>query len=526
MYTRFALGLRGYLLHPVSIAQAREEILLQIAEREENFLRVVERAVYRHPQSPYLPLLQRAGCELGDLCQMVRRHGLEPTLRTLRAEGVYVTFEEFKGREPIVRGGLELTVRAHDFDNPLRRPDFYADSGGSTGAGTRVQHELDHLASVAAYVAVTYDAHGARGIPAALWRGVLPDGSGVDNILRGARFAFYYQRWFSHTMPSDYSGELRKHRIATQLLVAAGRVLGVQIPRPERVCFDEAVKVAGWMASMVREHGHCLLEAAVSRSLRVAIAARDAGLDLHGAIFRLGGEPVTPAKLAGIHASGATAFTTYGFSEIGRVGLDCAAPGSACNDLHLATGLCAMVPYPRRVPGTGMEVDAFLFTSLLPAAPKILLNTESDDYGLVETRGCGCPLGKLGLDTHLREVRSFGKLTGEGATLVGSDMLHILEEVLPAACGGSPLDYQLLEAEDEKGFTHLDLIVSPQVVADDDRVLEILRDAIARANPGAGVAESIWGQAGSLRVRRMEPVWTGRGKLMSLHVDRGSKPSR
>ena len=81
------------------------------------------------------------------------------------------------------------------------------------------------------------------------------------------------------------------------------------------------------------------------------------------------------------------------------------------------------------------------------------------------------------------------------------------------------------KAEDEKGFTRLDLVVSPQVAADDDRVLEILRDAIAGANPGAGVAESIWGQAGSVRIRRMEPVWTGRGKLMSLHIDRAGKTS-
>lgn len=72
----------------------------------------------------------------------------------------------------------------------------------------------------------------------------------------------------------------------------------------------------------------------------------------------------------------------------------------------------------------------------------------------------GCPLEDLGLTDHLRQVRSFSKLTGEGVTLIGSDVVHILEEVLPARYGGSPLDYQMMEVEDEDGFTRLWLLVS------------------------------------------------------------------
>jgi hypothetical protein len=36
----------------------------------------------------------------------------------------------------------------------------------------------------------------------------------------------------------------------------------------------------------------------------------------------------------------------------------------------------------------------------------------------------------------------------------------------------------------------------------------------------AGRAQAIWAQAGTLRVKRQEPVWTGRGKLMPLHLER------
>ena len=55
-------------------------------------------------------------------------------------------------------------------------------------------------------------------------------------------------------------------------------------------------------------------------------------------------------------------------------------------------------------------------------------------------------------------------MTGEGMTLIGTDMVRILEEDLPRRFGGSPLDYQLMEEEDERGFTRLSLVVSPDVV--------------------------------------------------------------
>ena len=73
-----------------------------------------------------------------------------------------------------------------------------------------------------------------------------------------------------------------------------------------------------------------------------------------------------------------------------------------------------------------------------------------------------CPLERYGYTEHISRIRSYSKLTGEGVTLVGSEMLRILEEVLPSRFGGSPLDYQLLEEEDEQGFTRLHLLVSPK----------------------------------------------------------------
>ncbi len=48
-------------------------------------------------------------------------------------------------------------------------------------------------------------------------------------------------------------------------------------------------------------------------------------------------------------------------------------------------------------------------------------------------------------------------------TIVGTDFVRILEEVLPRKYGGAATDYQLLEEEDNRGQTQLSLIISPAV---------------------------------------------------------------
>ena len=112
LFARFPFALRRFLRHTVSLDEARRVIRERMANRDERFLRLVERGVYGYPQSPYLRLLEHAGCELGDLRHLVKDMGLEGALYSLREQGVFVTFEELRGRTPIVRNGLTLTVGA------------------------------------------------------------------------------------------------------------------------------------------------------------------------------------------------------------------------------------------------------------------------------------------------------------------------------------------------------------------------------------------------------------------------------
>ena len=522
MYARFTFGLRGFLRHTISLEEAKAIVRQRIAERENNFIRLIKRGIFGFPKSPYLPLLKLAQCEMGDIENMLREKGLEGTLFALREAGVYVTYEEFKGREPMVRNGHVIPIQVHDFDNPYLSHYYQAETGGTTGAGTRIGMDLNHISSQAPFLILRDHAHGLLDIPTAIWRGILPDESGFSSILYRHRYGNLPKKWFSPITSQNFKPAL-KNRFATQYIIRMGHLFGVPIPWPEPVHLDQAAVVARWAARTLESYGACLITTHVSMAVRVSLAAQKEGINLVGAIFMGGGEPPTPAKVREITRCGARYIPNYFLAEIGVVGVGCPRAVEV-NDLHLFKDGLALIQYPRQVPGSEMIVNAFYFTTLLPSSPKIMLNVESDDYGIIETRPCGCTLESYGYTDHIRRVRSFRKLTGEGVTLVGSEMVHILEEILPTRFGGSPLDYQLVEEEDEQGFTRLSLLVSPKIEGiNEAEVIESILGALRRSSVAGDLARSIWSQARALQIKRIVPIWTSRGKLMPLHLERHIK---
>jgi hypothetical protein len=522
MYARFAFGLRKFLKTRITLDEARAIVRANLAQREANFLRVLKRGVYGYRLSPYRPLLEWAGCELGDVERLCRTEGLTHTLRTLREAGVYVSFDEFKGRQPIERGGRVFPVRARDFDNPFTKSSYVGESGGSTGSGTRVSHDLEHMAARLPIRLLGEQFHGIASMPRAIWRGILPNAVGVNNMIASGVLGNVPRKWFSPLMARDRKPSL-KYRLANEYIIRMCRLYGVPVPSPERVPLDRADIIVRWMEETLRDEGSCHVSSGVSLSLRIAVAAKELGVDLTGAVLSGGGEPPTEAKVKTITSTGARCLASYHFSEAGAVGLACTHPID-CNDQHLVTDHLEVFQYPRKVPGSDVTVDAFTLTTLLATAPKLLLNVEIDDYGVIENRSCGCPWEELGFTKHVREIRSYRKLTGGGMTLVGSEMERILDEVLPAAFGGSPQDYQLYEEEDEQGFTRRSLIVSPSVSIDDESaVIRTVLESLGKSSDSADGARALWTQSHSLRVKRMKPVWTNRGKLMPLHLASRSK---
>lgn len=516
MFAQFPRNLRRFLKHHLTLDQAGKIVRDRMERREENFMRVVERSVYGYPRSPYLALLKLAGCELGDLRALVNDKGLEGALGTLRKQGVYVTYEEFKGRKPIVRDGTTIPVKARDFDNPFASRDFTLQTSGSTGLATYVSQNLDYIAAGAPGQMLALAAHGALGVPTSSWGYILP-GHSLRGIIERLYYGQLEERWFSPIGWHD-SKDWLKYDLATYYMVFWLRALGARVPVPEYVRPEQAIVVARWVNQTLRDHQRCLLIAGVSRALRVCVAAHEAGLDLTGAVMRGGGEPVTAAKVEAIRRVGARFVPGYGVTEAGSIARGCAKPFDE-SDVHLSRDLFALITFPYRVEGIGVTVPAFNLTSLLDVAPKLLLNVQMDDYGILEERKCGCVLETYGYTTHLRDIHSYSKFVGEGVTLIGNELLRILEQELPSRFGGSPLDYQLEEQEDERGFTRLYLVISPRVqIADEQAVIDLMLKALRESSPMADAARIVWQQTQTLQIKRDEPVSSARGKLLPLHI--------
>ena len=436
---RFVGGLKSFLQWRITPEEARAIVRERLGRRPEMFLRTVEHGVFRNPRSPYLPLFRRAGIAMGDLEKMARADGVEATLHELRRADVYVTFEEFKGRRPIVRDGLELPVTARDFDNPTAGRSFGVRSSGSTGRATRTVIDLDHMIAEVPAKTLETDAVGAVRAPTALWRGVPPAAAGVRNMLFGCAMGNVPRRWFT-PVSSQQMGASWRTRAATGVFVRGAALCGTRLPQPELVPLDRADVIADWAAEALRAEGSCAVRCFVSMAVRVCLAAAERGTDLSGATFLAGGEPATRGKMSVVTGAGARLVPGYAMNELGVIGVGCARPADA-NDMHVAKDLTAVIVRPLQVAGWPAPVDALYLTTLQPHAPKMMLNVETDDCGVIQRRSCGCPLEEAGYDEHLLEVRSYRKLTGEGVTLVQTEAVRVLEEVLPGRFGGSPVDY-------------------------------------------------------------------------------------
>src|SRR5262245_30303492 len=104
-------------------------------------------------------------------------------------------------------------------------------------------------------------------------------------------------------------------------------------------------------------------------------------------------------------------------------------------------------------------------------------------------------------------------------------MTRILEDVLPARFGGSPLDYQLIEEEDDSGLTRLSIVVDPKIeIASERDVIESVLNGVEKTVEDE-MTRAIWSQADKLRVKRMNPILTDRRKMIPLRKLQHSTPS-
>ena len=164
-YARFLRGFPRYLRHTVTLAEAQAAVRHRLDRREENLIATAEKLFFGYEHSPYRPLLELAGCTFAVFRALVCDRGVEAALRELRTAGVYFTFEEYKGRTPVVRHGREIHVEESQFDNPYLAHFFRNSTSGSTGRATPASTGLAHLAVQTELRLVLLDAHDALGLP-------------------------------------------------------------------------------------------------------------------------------------------------------------------------------------------------------------------------------------------------------------------------------------------------------------------------------------------------------------------------
>jgi phenylacetate-coenzyme A ligase PaaK-like adenylate-forming protein len=288
---------------------------------------------------------------------------------------------------------------------------------------------------------------------------------------------------------------------------------------PEYLPLADAAVVARWLAEQKARGTLPYLDATVSSGVRVCQAAQQHGLDIAGSLMRLGSEPFTDARARIIRETGVQVFCSYHLAEVGRLGAPCLMP-AAVDEVHIMTDKIALLQR-ERLAGGG-RVGALFCSTLHPAVPKMMLNVELGDYGVLGPRPCGCPYEQLGFHQHLYTIRSYEKLTSEGMHFVGTELMRLIEEVLPQRFGGSATDYQLLEEEIE-GLPKVSLLVSPSVGdIDEALVVRVALETLGSAH-GADKMANVWRHADTLRVARREPYATRAAKILPLHVTSGER---
>lgn len=520
MAARLIYRLPGFLRRPLTVDVARAIVQERLDCRAADFLRMARQAIYPVPENPFRVLLASAAIEYGDLERLVRDYGLEAALGLLYRQGVYLTVDEFKGRAPVIRGSLRLAVKPEQLRNPGVGFHALNRTSGSRGPSTPVRIDLAHIWDGAVETLLALDARGGLG-----WRHGVWGDPGVICILQIVYAAFGRAplHWFSQVNPRSPEVHAR-YRWSVRAARAASQLAGEPLGQPEFVPLDDPRPIALWLARtrQARQVPHLITY--TSTAVRVCLAAMEAGIDIEGTQFSVGGEPVTAARLAVIRRAGATAAPHYGSTETGGVGTECLAPTES-DDVHLCQDRVAVVQPGPDGALNGLPPTALLVSSLRPTAPFVLVNVSMGDQAQLVQRRCGCPKDRPGWDVHLHTIRSFEKLTAGGMTFLDTDVARVLEEVLPARFGGAPTDYQLVEEHLEDGQPRLRLLVHPGVgTLDASLVAASFLQAIGSASDRERVMELQWRQANLLRVERRAPLTTGSGKILHLHLGPQNSP--
>lgn len=510
-YAKMAIGLAQWARAPVE-ADPAGLVSRTLRERETNFLNLIHASVFQNPANPYASLMSWAGWTFASLESMTRKDGLEQTLRTLLDSGVYLTHEEFKGKKPVRRGTRQIEFDAAALANPVYSGTWETSSSGSRSQGTVTRRSIEFQVYRDAQEHVLLGPHEFGSRANVTLAAILPATGGLRRIVTHLRMGTPVDAWF----PSGQDKEDSQHyRAITAVLVKELQVLGLKVPSPSYLPHNDYSPAARWIAERRAAGQLSVVTGGVSPGVRVADAALAAGLDISGTLFVVGGEALTEAKREVFERAGCEVHARYTISELGHIGFGCRQMRGNC--VHISMDAVAVISRRRTAPLSHVEVDSLLFTSLLPTAATVLINVEMDDAGQLGPATCDCDLRRMGFDRQIDRIFSYGKLTGHSTSLLGGDMLDILERRLPAKFGGAPTDYQLVEREG-RAQTELELRVNPRLGLKSAEQVRGFVLGETRRLWGGALTAGTWAHSESLRVVFAEPYLSGERKVLPLHL--------
>ncbi len=504
LWINLARGLPAFLKNPVIPNQAPQGIRYRLEQRDELFLSLIDAAVYKNPSSPYRSLLLQAGCEAGDLRQSVHSLGLESTLGKLRDEGVHLSLEEFKCQEPIHRSGLHVVTQESDFDNPLVSGSGISGKSSATRSkGTQTNYTWPFIAEEAENECVLYKEHGVLDVSLALWYPVHTSIAGIHNMLMNLKYHRAPEKWFSHTAERSL-----KDRLMLTYLGRCAQRQGLKLPDPETATLSDSLKVSTWMEETRKRNGTAVLRTYTSSAVRAVQAAVKHGRDLSGSVIFVGGEPLRPEHHAFMTSAGIEILPRYVTTEAGLVGASCTNRKKP-DEMHIYQDRLAIIQ--------GLGQRDLLVTTILPTTPKLLLNVDFGDEGVLTRRECECTFGKLGMNMFVSNVRSRMKHTGEGMSVFVSDLEGIVGKLINRF-GGSPADYQFRKIREIDGLERIAVVVSPTVEGINEEVfIEQVFNSLGELNLRCRLAADMWQQTSMFVLVRDYPMVT-KGQKQLLFV--------